>query len=185
MWHKEARKLGKDGNPVGATAKLDFYVYGIDTPAADAPDTNDQRRSVNTARAAVANEVIDRAVDQGTIPPPGPIRRTLFTHHLASLPTMPEPENIRLPDTNTFRQAHHLDDQRLAYDTMSEEQRRVTESETRPMRCVIHVNMHDLRAILRLPFFDMSALHIFAHPTTPVPAPLGHMADEDQDQEIA
>ncbi|KAG0012312.1 hypothetical protein BGZ81_001674 [Podila clonocystis] len=43
VWHKEARKLGKDGNPVGAAAKLDFYVYGIDTPATDAPDPNDQR----------------------------------------------------------------------------------------------------------------------------------------------
>ncbi|KAF9368071.1 hypothetical protein CPB97_004979, partial [Podila verticillata] len=27
VWCKEAKRLGKDGNPVGAAAKLDFYVY--------------------------------------------------------------------------------------------------------------------------------------------------------------
>ncbi|KAG0008290.1 hypothetical protein BGZ82_004758, partial [Podila clonocystis] len=183
VWRKEAKKTGKDGNPAGAATQLEFYIYGRDTPAADAPDPSDQRRRVTAKNVMEADARMTKAVEQGVIRKPGPVGRALLQQHLAGMPIMPEPADITVPITNTFRQGEYLDNQRLAYDTMSEEQKRLTEAVTRPMRCVIHMNLHDLRGILNLPFFDMSALHIFAAPTAPIAAPSGNMEDVDHDPE--
>ena len=56
-----------------------------------------------------AMEIQAIAAEEGFIPWPGPLVRVELARHMASASRMPEPEEVRIPETETFRQLRVLD----------------------------------------------------------------------------
>ncbi|KAF9977988.1 hypothetical protein BGZ65_007170, partial [Modicella reniformis] len=104
-WRQEARRL------TNADVQLHMYVYleGVETNTAPA---GAPIRRATAQRILAANPIVDEAMAQNDIPNIGRFTRAHLTRHLASLPAMPTPQEIRIPQTNTFRQTQYLDEQR-------------------------------------------------------------------------
>ncbi|GJJ76678.1 hypothetical protein EMPS_09037 [Entomortierella parvispora] len=66
-------------------------------------------RQATIDRINRAMEIQAVAAEEGFIPWPGPLVKVELARHMASASRMPEPEEVRIPETETFRQLRVLD----------------------------------------------------------------------------
>ncbi|KAG0353091.1 hypothetical protein BC939DRAFT_453335 [Gamsiella multidivaricata] len=171
-WRSEARRLE---NP--ADIFINVYVY-LSVPAKRA--TTGNRNNIQRAsrsRIEAAHTIIASAVERRTLPELGPITVAHYARHLARQPSLPaEREVLTLPETNTFRQTQHLDEQvhshnlkrQAAEDEQQEEFRTIKLKVNGTVVCY-EIELRSLRAALNLPNFDLNGLANFAQDQIALP----------------
>lgn len=185
-WRREARRLNSITG-IGVTLHLYIYLQGV----ADATvATNNTIRRATAARIQAVGPVVDEAMEQNIIPAIGPITRHHFERHVASLVPVPPAAEIAIPDTNTYQQTRHLDQEGQQYD---ERQQARAEEQQATMRTIlieisgvevpIKVNLESLRRALNLPLYSLNGMHNFH--TRPLRRPQGDMEDVDHMDDAA
>ncbi|KAG0315437.1 hypothetical protein BG000_005200 [Podila horticola] len=169
VWRKEAKKK-RDLSGTGIVMRIFAFLEKKARP--NATNSNDVIRRVTARRLVELNEVVGEAIQQNVIPQVGNFTRVNLNRHFASRGTVPAIADIAIPSSNTFRQSGHLDREREAFDTLTEDETRAYQAETRPVRItgVLHLNISDLRKALNLPHFDLNGMHTFDFPEVNNPA---------------
>lgn len=182
-WSGEGRQK-KNKDPSGKGIVLRIFAFLAKKNHPTTTNANDIIRRVTARGLIEADQAVGEAIWQNVIPRVGQFARANLNRHYASRPTVPVAVDIAIPNTNTFRQAEHLDHERQAFDAMSEEQRREYQAETRPIRYtgVLHLNISDLRKALNLPHFDLNGMHNF-DATEEVGNPAEDLADVDHESD--
>ncbi|KAF9438525.1 hypothetical protein BGZ76_007199 [Entomortierella beljakovae] len=163
-WRFEARRLNSAD---GIYVNIFVYLSNIRSRTQTIGGSTIQRAT--KTRIDAAHQLISHAVAQNTIPPMGDITTAHFTRHLARLSKMPsQTEPLELPQTNTFRQTQHLDEQartldlrRQAGEASQQEEYSTIEVMIEGVILPIRVKIRSLREALNLPNFDLNGLSSF------------------------
>ncbi|KAG9060718.1 hypothetical protein KI688_008925 [Linnemannia hyalina] len=155
-WTTEARRLN---DPDQVT--VDVFAYLTTDQAqtqAAATGRQDQIRRSSKRGILEAERLIGSAIDQGVIPPLGQMTTSHLARHLAKRVQPTTAADLQLPQTATFRQFQHLDNEAEAFHQRSAAQNKERQNDSFLLDCKISFKKSQLRQALGIPNIDLSGI---------------------------
>ncbi|KAF8925124.1 hypothetical protein BGZ58_001116 [Dissophora ornata] len=170
-WRSEAKQLS---DPTKTILKVFAYL----TDPTNRPQTTsggqDVIRRTSKARIQASTEYIQNAVNNGHLQELGAMATAHLARHFAKRPPVSTNDPPVLPQTATFRQVQHLDDETAALRQRNTAEREKRHSEYFSLSVTVQIKRHDLQEALGLPDMNLNGLANFT---------AGNLDDPENDME--